>query len=111
MITIDKLNKFGVDTSDALARLMNNEELYLKLINKFILDDSFNKLKDAINFKNLKDAFYLSHALKGVVGNLSITPLYEIINELTEHLRNNENIDYSIMISRYELLFNKLKTL
>lgn len=111
MITIEKLQAFGVDTIDALNRLMNNEELYLKLINKFICDEKFNKLKEAINSKDLKEAFSLSHALKGVIGNLSIIPLYEIISELTEHLRNNEDTDYTNLIIRYEYLFDKLKTL
>lgn len=94
MLTIEKLNEFGVNTNEGLERCLNNKDLYFRLINKLILDESFFDLKEEIEKKNFELAFQISHSLKGVLGNLAITPLYKIIYELTELLRAKKDIDY-----------------
>lgn len=105
MLTIDKLNEYGANTSEGLARCVNNQDLYFRLIKKAVEDNSFDSLKFAIEEKDYKKAFEISHSLKGVLGNLSLTPLYEIVYELTELLRNNNDVDYSKYID--ELLIKK----
>ena len=87
MITIEKLNTFGANSAEGLARCFGNEALYLKLVATIPGEASFGKLKDALAEKNLKAAFEAAHALKGVLGNLSLTPLYAPTSELTELLR------------------------
>lgn len=104
MLTIEKLNEFGANTTEGLARCINNQELYFRLINKAIEDNSFESLKVALAEKNYDKAFEISHSLKGVLGNLSLTPLYEIVFELTELLRNKKDIDYTKYIDN---LFEK----
>lgn len=111
MITIDGLKRFGANADDGLQRCMGNEALYLRLVNRFLEDDSFTNLKAAIEAGDLEKGFQLSHALKGVLGNLSLTPLYEIIFELTELLRSHTERDYSDFINKYEELYSKLKEL
>ena len=71
MVTIDKLNDFGADTAEGLARCYGNEALYLRLIGMVVKEDNFDKLKDAIEKNDLDGAFEAAHALKGVLGNLS----------------------------------------
>ena len=44
MVTIEKLNAFGADTSEGLARCYNNETLYLRLINMLPKEKNFDKL-------------------------------------------------------------------
>ncbi len=109
MLTIEKLNEYGANTKEGLERCMNKEDFYFRLIDKAINDDSFIRLKTEIENKNYNEGFKIAHSLKGVLGNLSITPLYEIIYELTELLRIEKNIDYSnylnkLLIKREELL-------
>ncbi len=109
MLTIDKLNKFGADTALGLERCINNEEFYFRLIIKAINDDSFINLKKEIENKNYNEAFKIAHSLKGVLGNLSLTPLYEIDYEITELLRNEKDIDYKeyidkLLLKREELI-------
>ncbi|MDD5942775.1 Hpt domain-containing protein [Fibrobacter sp.] len=58
----------------------------------------FRKLKDSIAAKDLKAAFEAAHALKGVLGNLSLTPLYTSVVEITELLRNNTDKDYKSLL-------------
>ena len=43
-------------------------------------------------------AFEAAHALKGVLGNLSLTPLYEPVQEITELLRNRTEMDYTPLL-------------
>ena len=104
MITLDKLNQFGANTKEGLDRCMNNEDFYLRLVDKAINDDSFIKLKDELEKKNYDEAFKIAHSLKGVLGNLSLTPLYDLAVEITENLRISKEIDYFELINK---LLNK----
>lgn len=111
MLTIEKLKLFGANADEGLQRCMNNEAFYLKLISRFLEDKTFDKLKTEIENNNLEEAFKASHALKGVLGNLSLTPLYDIIYEMTELLRNQTKCDYSEYIKKYEALMQNLISL
>ena len=104
MLTIEKLNELGINTKEGLERCLNKEDFYFKLITKAILDDSFMNLKTELENKNYDEAFKISHSLKGVLGNLAITPMYEIVYELTELLRNKKDMDYKEYIDN---LLNK----
>ena len=98
MITIEKLNTFGANTVEGLARCFGNEALYLKLVATIPGEGNFDKLKDSIAAKDLKAAFEAAHALKGVLGNLSLTPLYTPVVEITELLRSNTDMDYKSLL-------------
>ena len=108
MITLDKLNQFGANTKEGLDRCMNNEAFYLRLVDKAINDDSFIKLKDELENKNYDEAFKIAHSLKGVLGNLSLTPIYDLAVEITENLRISKEIDYFELINK---LLNKREEL
>lgn len=95
MLTIDALKQLGCDTDDGLTRCMGNEAFYLKLIGKVIDDKNFQALEDAVAAKNLDAAFDAAHSLKGVLGNLALTPIYQPVYEITELLRERKDIDYS----------------
>ena len=49
--------------------------------------------------KDLDAAFDAAHALKGVLGNLSLTPLYEKASKITELLRARSEADYEKMMA------------
>ena len=51
-------------------------------------------MKEALEKKDLNAAFDAAHALKGVLGNLSLTPLVEPTSEMTELLRAGKDEDY-----------------
>ena len=104
MLTIEKLNEFGANTTEGLERCLNNKDLYLRLVNKLMSDESFSDLKVELEKKNYDVAFQIAHSLKGVLGNLALTPLYKIACELTELLRAKKDIDYKEYI---EELLNK----
>lgn len=100
MLTIDALRQAGVNTQDGLSRLMNNEAFYLRLVNMALDDGSFDKLASAVSDGDRKAAFEAAHALKGVMGNLSLTPLYEKVSEITELLRADKDADYELLVQQ-----------
>lgn len=99
MITLEELKNKGADVETGLSRCVGNEALYLKLINMGLGDAKFEELGGALEAKDLDKAFELCHALKGVIGNLALTPLYEVISAMTEKLRGREAADYTSMYS------------
>lgn len=111
MLTIEKLREYGANVEEGLNRCMNNEAFYLKLVNLFLMKNDFNKLKEAIDNNNLEEGFKAAHALKGVLGNLSLTPLSNIIYEMTELLRNKVQRDYNEFIINYQKEYDKLVAL
>ena len=104
MITLDKLKEFGADTDEGLARCMNNEDFYLKMVGMGIADERFDTIKDVLDSGDYEAAFEVAHALKGVLGNLALSPIYDPMSEMTELLRAN---DQSADIMSY---YNQMKT-
>ena len=88
MLTIDSLKALGVDTKEGLGRCMNNEAFYLRLVGMGLNDAAFQRLTEAKEAGDTAAVFEAAHALKGVTGNLSLTPLYAPIDRLTERTRN-----------------------
>ncbi|MBQ6976518.1 MAG: Hpt domain-containing protein [Selenomonadaceae bacterium] len=109
MLTLEKLDEFGVDTKEGLTRCMNNQKFYFRMISMGLSNDSFEKLGKALEENNLDEAFEAAHALKGVLGNLALTPIYKPLSEMTEMLRAKKTADYTaiyepIMEMRNQLL-------
>ncbi len=108
MITLEALKKFGADTEKGLAMCMGNEALYLRLVGTVPGESRFDDLAKAIVAKDYDAAFDAAHALKGVLGNLSLTPLFDKASEITELLRSRTDTDYSSLLSE---LMNTKETL
>ena len=105
MLTVESLKKFGADTDEGITRCMNNEAFYFRMIGLGIADERFDTLGDVLDSGDFDTAFEMAHALKCVVGNLALTPIYQPISEMTELLRaKNTDADY-------KSLYTKIKTL
>jgi len=111
MISINKLKEFGCNVNDGLERCLNDESFYLDLVKSLIKDTQMEKLKEELMQNNLEEAFKISHSLKGVYGNLAITPIYEKLKELTDYLRFKKEIDYNLLIDELINLNNEFKKL
>ena len=111
MLTVEKLKAFGANTDEALARCMNNEQFYLMLVNKVLGTDSIERLDAAVRAGKPDEAFEIAHTLKGSLGNLSLTPLFSVIAEMTELLRARADVDYSPYIEKIKSLEEQLKEL
>jgi len=111
MITLDTLKELGADTASGMARCINDEGFYLKMVSMAIQDPSFEQLKEAISAGDLDTAFERAHSLKGVMGNVALTSLFEPISELTEELRARKEIDYSGYMDRIFTELEKYRAL
>lgn len=100
MLTIDVLNEFGADTKEGLARCLDDEEFYLDLIPEALERGRYEELKKLLEEKNINAAFEAAHALKGVLGNLALTPIYNPTSEMTELLRAGKDMDYTELIDK-----------
>ena len=111
MITIEALREYGADVDTGLGRCMKNEALYLRLVGLIPAEANFKKLQEELEAKDLQKAFEAAHALKGVTGNLSLTPLYDPIVQITERLRAKEDADYSAELAEILSQRDKLEEL
>lgn len=98
-MTIDELKAYGANVSEGLRRCMDNESFYLRLVKMIPGDPNFQKLYDAVDGEDFDAAFEAAHALKGSTGNLSLTPIFAPVSEITELLRARTQTDYSALIT------------
>ena len=97
-MTIDMLTAYGANTKEGLQRCMNNESFYFRMVKMIPGDVHFQNLYDAIDAGDLTAAFEAAHALKGSTGNLSLTPIFAPVCEITELLRAGTKTDYTPLI-------------
>ncbi|MBR6343105.1 MAG: Hpt domain-containing protein [Selenomonadaceae bacterium] len=97
MLTLEKMRDLGIDPTDGLTRCMNNEVFFFKMISMAVANDYFDTLGPALEKNDLESAFEAAHALKGVIGNLALKPIYEPLAEMTELLRAKKQADYISM--------------
>ncbi len=108
MLTIQRLQEYGINTKEGLARCMNMEKFYFRMLGMGLKNDSFDKLEKFLADGNYDDAFEQAHALKGVVGNLAITPIFGPLSDITEALRAKKDMDYVSLYKPIKELRDKL---
>ena len=86
-MTLESLRTYGANTEEGLARCLNNEAFYLRMVNLALADKNFDELKRAMDAGETRAAFEAAHALKGSIGNVALTPIYQPACALTELLR------------------------
>ena len=94
------LKNWGADTETALNRFMGDEDLYIECLDMIVDDEHFAGLAKTITDGEYKQAFEHAHCLKGVSGNLGLTPLFEALCALVEPLRNEkyENLEDKLAV-------------
>lgn len=103
-----QLEESGADVETTLKRFMGNEAIYQKFLGKFPNDPNYANLG-----KNLEEGAYVAayecaHALKGVVGNLGLTPIFQRVSDLVEELRNKAPEE--VNAERANALWQEVKT-
>lgn len=81
------LENAEINVDEGINRFLDDEELYLEFLGKFLEDDSMDKLKQSVAEKNIEKSFMAAHTLKGVSANLSISGINKILNPMVEVLR------------------------
>ena len=92
---LQELDRIGAETTDALDRFLNDEEMYLKYVHDFPEERSMMNLISAVEEKDYVQAEKSVHALKGIVNNLGFIPLADAAIDMLEELRDN-NIEEAL---------------
>lgn len=111
MLTIDDLRSAGANTAEGLERCLGKEDFYLRMVRMALEDNSFEKLREAVEKGDLKEGFEKAHSLKGVLANVALTSLAEPVTEITEELRAGNDIDYSVLLDRIDAELAKYRAL
>lgn len=98
------LATYGVDVTETMERFLGDEELYVSCLGLFFADENFANLRQALDDKAYEQVFDCAHSLKGVAINLGLTPLFEVICEMVESLRNG---DYDNLEQQYQAIVNE----
>ncbi|SHJ92238.1 Hpt domain-containing protein [Hespellia stercorisuis] len=103
MIQLDKL---GAESADALARFMDDEEMYTKYIREFPDEPTMTRLTAAVENADYEEAEKAVHALKGIVNNLGFLPLADAAIDMLEELRDDNIEDaldaYKDVVEEYQ---------
>lgn len=85
-------DSIGSNFDDAVLRMCGKESMLAKFVLKFPNDTTFSSLVSAYEGGDMETAFRMSHTLKGLCLNLGLDKLLKSSSELTEGLRDYENI-------------------
>lgn len=89
---LDELCAWGCAVDRTLQNLGNDTGLYVKCVRLFALDENFDALARCMRKHDRVGAFEAVHTIKGVTGNLGLTPLFESSCALTDLLREGREI-------------------
>lgn len=110
---LDILDHYDGDAEGVCDRFLGDETLLLKCLLQFSKDQSFGHLETAIEQKEYQQAFEYAHGLKGVTGNLGLTPLYDELCKVVENLRAQEyesiQDDFLMVKVQYQLCMRMMK--
>lgn len=86
-VLLGKLIGWGCDVASALPRFLDDKSMYVMFVKQVVDEPAFPLLGQAIASGDVKAAFEKAHELKGVVANMSLTPLFNRVVLIVEPLR------------------------
>ena len=101
---LQELGAQGCDIRQALHRMLDDEDFYLTMLEELPHEPSFAALGRDLAAGDTAAAFDSAHTLKGVLGNLGLTPLCDTVNRIVEPLRTGSTDgvqkDYAILVEQ-----------
>ena len=82
-----RLEEWGASPREAVARMLDDQSLYRKLLAGFLDDKDFEQLEEMVKEHDYEKAFQIAHKMKGSVLFLNLTPISRELSVLTELLR------------------------
>ena len=91
MSLIDELKSLGVNVDEALDRVMGDQDLYVMMLGMFLSSVAENPVgPEDFDAGDLEGLIKKIHTLKGVTGNLGLTPLFNSYTESLGLLRDGD---------------------
>ena len=110
-MTVKELyESFGGNYNNAVQTMMN-DAFITRMLTKFIEKNSYKDIISNYESKNLHGVFEAAHSLKGVCGNLALTPLYEkasVICEATRTLTEGQEVNIDAEINNLKECFETI---
>ncbi len=100
MVNFEELVTAGIDMDELLKRIMGNAALVKMFVNKFVQDQTWEALVEAFNENDAEKAERASHTLKGMCGNMSLHPLFELFTEQVDLLRGGSYQEAQAMMAQ-----------
>ena len=114
-ILLHKLNTYGMDVTGTMARFGGNEALMMRFLLGFPKDQTMDSLRDAMASGDREAQKVASHSLKGLSGNLGLTPVFEASSAMMNALRASEDADvaglYDTLEQAYQAAIDMIATL
>lgn len=90
MTLTEEMGLLGADVDDAMKRFSGKTSFYERMLKKLPAAIESNPVLSFMDAKDYTTATANAHTLKGVFGNLSVTPLYTAYTTIVNDLRANE---------------------
>lgn len=90
MTLTEEMGLLGADIDDAMKRFNGKTSFYEKMLKKLPAAIESNPVQSFLDAGDYTTATANAHTLKGVMGNLSVTPLYTAYTTIVNDLRANE---------------------
>ena len=84
------LNLF-INVEEGLNRLLNNQEIYARLLKSFADSNYYDELCHKIDEGDLPAAGNTAHKIKGVAANLSLVRVQEIAAKMEQGLKQGDD--------------------
>ena len=94
---LDKLTAGGIDVTATIARFGGNENLFLKYLRRCPTDPTLGTLTAAMQGGDREEIKRTCHTLKGLSGNLGLTPLFNACATMMTELRASDTSDVSAL--------------
>jgi HPt (histidine-containing phosphotransfer) domain-containing protein len=94
-----------IDIEEGLKRVLNNKQLFFRLLKKFKDETNLLALTDAVNAQDLTSAKEKAHTLKGLSANLSLKKLFLEVQELEAKVK--EGIADTEMMKTVQATFDE----
>lgn len=95
MSLLDELKASGANVEEGLERFMGNAGLYERMLAKLPDMIEATAINGGFGDEGVEELIEKTHSIKGVTGNLSLTPLYEAYTKIVDLLRMGKVEDAS----------------
>ena len=104
----EQLTAAGVDVHGARERVMGNEALLERMLQRFTGDANYAQLLAAADKRDTEEALRAAHTLKGMTGNLSMTALCPLFTRQVELLRAGDPDGAYAMLPEITLAYERI---
>jgi len=103
----------GIDHADGLKRVAGNRQLYRYLLEQFAAKqgDAAAQISTALERGDLKLAERIAHTVKGVAGNIGITEVQSVAQELEKALRDGEGKVLALLVEFASLMSAQVRAI